>query len=258
MELTAEKMIENWERFLEFITCYVESPRKEKLLEFYKKHEERFMMMPASNKPQYHNCMPGGYIDHVCRVVDIALDTKDMWARYGSIINFTDEELVFSALNHDLGKFGTEENAAYIEQTDQWRKDKLNEVYTYNTKLEYMSVPDRGMWLMMSNGINLSRNEMMAIKLHDGLYDEANKPYLMSFAPESKPRTSLVYILHQADIAASRIEFEREWLPKLNSETVSESKPVKTTKATLKNKSLAAVGAKNNQLDSVINNFFKQ
>lgn len=49
MELTAEKMIENWERFLEFITCYVESPRKEKLLEFYKKHEERFMMMPASS-----------------------------------------------------------------------------------------------------------------------------------------------------------------------------------------------------------------
>ena len=86
------------------------------------------MMMPTSNRPQYHKRMPGGYIDHVCRVVDIALDTKDMWSRYGSIINFTDEELVFSALNHYLGKFGTEENAAYIEQTDQWRKDKLNEI----------------------------------------------------------------------------------------------------------------------------------
>jgi hypothetical protein len=34
--------------------------------------------------------------------------------------------------------------------------------------------------------------------------------------PEQKPRTSLPYILHQADLMAARIEFEREWLPKLN------------------------------------------
>ena len=34
--------------------------------------------------------------------------------------------------------------------------------------------------------------------------------------PEQKPRTSLPFILHQADLMAARIEFEREWLPKLN------------------------------------------
>jgi hypothetical protein len=33
--------------------------------------------------------------------------------------------------------------------------------------------------------------------------------------PEQKPRTSLPFILHQADLMAARIEFEREWLPKL-------------------------------------------
>ena len=32
---------------------------------------------------------------------------------------------------------------------------------------------------------------------------------------EQKPRTSLPFILHQADLMAARIEFEREWLPKL-------------------------------------------
>ena len=30
--------------------------------------------------------------------------------------------------------------------------------------------------------------------------------------PELKPRTSLVYIIHQADLMAARIEFEKEWL----------------------------------------------
>ena len=37
----------------------------------------------------------------------------------------------------------------------------------------------------------------------------------MAFMPEQKPRTSLPFIVHQADLLAARVEFEREWLPKL-------------------------------------------
>ena len=59
---------------------------------------------------------------------------------------------------------------------------------------------------------------MLTIQTHDGLYDEANKKYLISFMPEQKPRTSLPFIVHQADLMAARIEFEREWLPKLKGE----------------------------------------
>jgi hypothetical protein len=125
---------------------------------------------------------------------------------------------VFSAINHDLGKFGDENNASYIEQTDQWRRDKLNETYMFNDRLEYMTVPDRGLFLLMENGIQYTKNEFLAIRTHDGLYDEANKSYLYSFAPETKPRTAIMLVLHQADMLAARIEFEREWLPKLTGE----------------------------------------
>jgi hypothetical protein len=172
-------------------------------------------MMPASHKSQYHNCFPGGYVDHVNRVVDASLKITGVWGALGAIDTYTTEELVFSAINHDLGKFGDEQNAAYIEQTDQWRRDKLNETYMFNDRLEYMTVPDRGLLLLISNGIIPTKNEMIAIRTHDGLYDESNKAYLMGFTPETKPRTSLVYVLHQADLMAARIEFEKEWLPKL-------------------------------------------
>jgi len=187
------------------------------MLDFYKKHEERFVMMPASHRPQYHNCFPGGYIDHVNRVVSAALKIDAVWREMGMIATYTTEELVFSAINHDLGKFGDEEQPAYIEQTDQWRRDKLNETYMFNDRLEYMSVPDRGLHLLISNGILPTKNETLAIKLHDGLYDEANKSYLITFNPETKPRTSLIYVVHQADLLAARIEFEVEWLLKLTS-----------------------------------------
>jgi hypothetical protein len=58
----------------------------------------------------------------------------------------------------------------------------------------------------------------LAIQTHDGLYDKANEKYLLNFMPEQKPRTSLPFILHQADLMAARIEFEREWLPKFKEE----------------------------------------
>ena len=38
-----------------------------------------------------------------------------------------------------------------------------------------MSVPDRGLFLLKEHDIDYSKNEWLAIKLHDGIYDEANK-----------------------------------------------------------------------------------
>jgi hypothetical protein len=50
-------------------------------------------------------------------------------------------------------------------RTDQWRKDKLGEDYKFNNQLEYMSVPDRSLHLLMSHGITFSKNEMLAIQI---------------------------------------------------------------------------------------------
>jgi hypothetical protein len=216
--ITPEKIKDNWDLFINNINTYISPDRAELLVDFYTRHEERFMLMPASHKSQYHNCFPGGYIDHVNRVVEAALKIDKVWRDMDMFDTYTTEELVFSAINHDLGKFGDENNASYIEQTDQWRRDKLNETYMFNDRLEYMTVPDRGLFLLMENGIQYTKNEFLAIRTHDGLYDEANKSYLHSFAPETKPRTAIMLVLHQADMLAARVEFEREWLPKLTGE----------------------------------------
>jgi hypothetical protein len=174
------------------------------------------MLMPAAHKKEYHNAFPGGYVEHVLRVIRCALKQAELWNDEGADMStFTVEELVFSALNHDLGKMGSEEEESYIPQTDNWRKEKLGEDYMFNTKVPFASVPDRGLFLLQSHNIQYTFNEMIAIQTHDGLYDEANKKYLLSFMPEQKPRTSLPFILHQADLMAARIEFEREWLPRL-------------------------------------------
>ena len=227
------------------------------MVEFYKKYEERIILMPAAHKKEYHNSFPGGYVEHVNRVVKAALSLSATWEGFGADMStFTQEELVFSAINHDLGKMGDEENESYIPQTDQWRREKLGEDYMFNTKVPFASVPDRGLFMLQSHGIQYTFNEMLAIQTHDGLYDDGNKKYLFAFMPEQKPRTSLPFILHQADLMAARIEFEREWLPKLKGEN-SVEKPKENftlkSKSNLKSKALNTIKSEGlkNMLDSL-------
>jgi len=209
--------------------------------------------MPASHKKEYHSAFPGGYVDHVLRVVKGALKINNVWVEMGvDTSTYTIEELVFSALNHDLGKMGDEKNEAYIMQTDKWRKEKLGEDYMFNKELEFVSVPDRSLFLLQSHGITYTLNEMIAIQTHDGLYDEGNKKYLMGFLPEQKPRTSLPFILHQADLMAARIEFEEEWLATFKN-NVEKPKDNFTLKTKVEVKKDILKGKGNSKLQNLIN-----
>ena len=244
--LTAEQIQENWNELMNTIDKYISDPRKEALKTFYTKYQERLMMMPASHKRQYHNSMPGGYIEHVNRVVRCAIKQYKLWESEGAETNgFTKEELVFSAINHDLGKMGDENHESYIPQTDKWRKEKLGEDYMFNTQLPFASVPDRGLFMLQSHGVTYTFNEMVAIQTHDGLYDEANTKYIKTFLPEQKFRNPLPLILHQADLMAAYIEFRREYgqdigkdIKKTQTKNFSLS-----NKPTAKNKALETVGS---------------
>ena len=238
--LTAEQIQENWNELMDTINKHISGDRKDKMIEFYTKYQERLMMMPAAHKRQYHNAMPGGYIEHVNRVVRCAIKQYKLWVSEGAEVDgFTKEELIFSAINHDLGKMGDENHEAYIPQTDNWRRDKLGEDYMFNDKLAFASVPDRGLYMLQSHGIQYSFNEMLAIQTHDGLYDEANKKYLISFIPENKFRNPLPIILHQADMMAAYIEFRREMGPDMGKDKA----PVAKKSTPAKNKALGSVGS---------------
>jgi hypothetical protein len=250
MELTAEQIQSNWDKFIGYINAYITDPRREKLIEFYTKHEDEVAIMPASHKKAYHNAFPGGYVDHVNRVIEAALEFNKTWLMFGVEENFTVEELVFSALNHDLGKMGDGKEYAHKPSQDKWRKENLGEMYTFNKKLSYMSVPERSIKLLVDAGITPTENEWLSIRLHDGLYDPANEPYLKNYMPELKPRTSLIFIIHQADLMASRIEFEKEWLPKFSNNT---EKKQPSKKLDVKTKALGSIKSEGlkNMLDSL-------
>ena len=246
--LTAEQIQKNWETFCQNIETWITGDRKQNLLKFYEKYADRVMMMPAAHKKEYHNAFPGGYVDHVNRVVECCFRINDVWTEMGvDTSTYTYEELAFSAINHDLGKMGSEDQESYIPQTDKWRKEKLGEDYMFNKQVPFSSVPDRGLFLLQSHGVQYTFNEMLSIQTHDGLYDVANEKYLKAYMPEQKPRTSLPFIVHQGDLMAARIEFEKEWLPKFKNSVPPQKKNFTLnpeSKKSTKDKALSQIESK--------------
>ena len=107
MKFTEEELLKNWDTFINLIKDHISEPRKTSLIKMYEEFQEDLMLAPASGNENYHNCFIGGYIDHVIRVVNCSIKLHDVWGELGAdITGFTKEELIFSAINHDLGKAG--------------------------------------------------------------------------------------------------------------------------------------------------------
>ena len=210
MKLDEKQIKQNWVDLLGRIKHQFNGERQDKLLKMYNHFAERMMFAPASSREHYHNCFVGGYVDHVLRVMDCAFELYNTWASAGAHQeNYTLEELMFAALNHDLGKIGDLENDTYIPNTSEWHRKNQGALYTVNPKTEFSLVPDRSLFLLQHFGITYTWNEFLGIRIHDGMYEEANKPYLVSFNPDSRLKSNLPLILHQADMLASRVEYER-------------------------------------------------
>ena len=72
-----------------------------------------------------------------------------------------------------------------------------------------MTVTDRAIFLLQHFGIVLTPNEYIGLRLTDGLYEEANKTYYMNWSKDNTLRTNIAYILHQADMMATHIEYDQ-------------------------------------------------
>ena len=205
-QLTAEQIQENWYKLRDLLTDTFEGERLEKLNEMYDYFEERMCMAPASGKEHFHNAHVGGYVEHVLHVIDCAVQLKEVWVNNNAKINFTDEELIFAAMHHDLGKVGDLDKDYYVPQDSEWHRKNRGEIFTHNGELSYMTVTDRAIFLLGHFQIPMSENEYIGLRLTDGLYEEANKSYYISWNPDWGLKSNIAYVLHAADSMATHIE----------------------------------------------------
>ena len=227
--LKANKIEENWESLIQLIEDNFEGERKEKLLEMYSHFKERMMFAPASSKEHFHNAFPGGYVEHVLNITNAVKKVYQTWVECGANINFTEEEMLFATIHHDLGKVGDDSEDYYIPNESEWHRKNQGKIYTSNPKLQYMNISDRSLWLLQKFDVKLNQTEYIGIKLADGLYDEGNKSYYMSFNPDFELQSNLAHIIHQADMIASKTERDK-WKYQTEETKVNISKPTNNIK----------------------------
>jgi hypothetical protein len=192
MSLTPEEIESNWRKFQSFLEKL--GDRSPAAIQMTDALGERLALCPASAKKDYHNATPGGLVDHSLRVLGNAIRLS---GAFGWKIQ--KDSLIIATLFHDLGKVGDHESDYYIPQTDQWRIDKLGEEYTYNKDMQYMTVPDRSVYLCQYFGLKLTKDEFLAIKLNDGQYADENAAYKLK-------EPMLADVVHMADLISTKQE----------------------------------------------------
>ena len=239
MNITEKQIAQNWEELTKRIEDNFDGDRKNSLLKLYSDFSEQMMMAPASGIEHFHNCFPGGYVDHVLRVMSCAERLYSQWEEMGAdMSNYTHEELMFCALNHDLGKVGDKDNDYYVPNPSEWHRKNQGKIYDPNPNIQHMTVPHRSIWLLSQYNIQFSQNEMIGILTHDGVYDSANDAYLKPWGKEKALWNNLPIVLHHADHMASRIEYEN-WKNGNKIKQAVNSKPKFTKKPSTKKLSTA-------------------
>src|SRR6056300_1211914 len=221
---TAEELVENYEKFRKLINQTFTGERLESLNKMYDHFEERMIYTPASSVEHYHNAFPGGYIDHVLRVTRNALKVYDLYEELGmGMGDYDRENLIFTALHNDLGKLGTPEMDYYIKNDSEWHVKNQGKIYKTNPKIHWMNLNDRTMYNLQYFGVKYTEEEMIGMRLTDGLYDENNKEYYIKYNNDDRLATSIPFIMHTADQMAAIYENKR-WEAEMN--------PVKSTRKT--------------------------
>ena len=71
--LTAEQILENYNKHIAIINRYIDSERRGQVVTMLESLGDNYVMSPASGKSWYHNAFAGGYVEHVNRVVETAV-----------------------------------------------------------------------------------------------------------------------------------------------------------------------------------------
>jgi hypothetical protein len=202
--LSEESIVDNYNKFIKLIEA---DSRRSELLSMYEALGDALLSAPASSRSYYHNCYPGGYLEYVLRVVDTSLKLAGTYKELGGGIDFTKQELIFVALHHAVGKLGTVEGPNYIPQDSDWHR-KRGELYKLNDNIQYFKIADRTLMLLQKYGISLTEKEWLAIKLSDGMYEDSNKSYFLSYGPASIT-TNLPHVLHWATNITTSIQKQK-------------------------------------------------
>ena len=195
-----DNLVNEFERLL-FST---KRPGIEKLVEYIRKTD--FYTAPASTK--YHGCHEGGLLEHSLNVYKCLMAKKNSETWREVFQNITDENIIITALLHDLCKT----NFYVVEMKNKKVYSETGTKMDSNGRYDWVSVPGYSIEdknpmghgeksvIMIMNFIKLVPNETYGILFHMGFTLPKEEWNTLSAAIQKHP---FIIAVHEADLEAT-------------------------------------------------------
>ena len=195
-----DNLVNEFERLL-FST---KRPGVEKLVEYIRKTD--FYTAPASTK--YHGCHEGGLLEHSLNVYKCLMAKKNSETWREVFQNITDENIIITALLHDLCKT----NFYVVEMKNKKVYSETGTKMDSNGRYDWVSVPGYSIEdmnpmghgeksvIMIMNFIKLVPNETYGILFHMGFTLPKEEWNTLSAAIQKHP---FILAVHEADLEAT-------------------------------------------------------
>lgn len=169
MKLSAETLEKNWTTF----NSLLKSACGEKVDSLFDTFGERIIMCPLNLKEDQGGAYPGAMVEHA---LSLAMQMRKMNKSFNMEIDSF--SIIKTALLHNIGRVGDENNQLFVNQDSDWHREKLGQMYKYNENIPKMSISHRTLYILQSFGIELTRDEWLAIQIAHGSHFEENRYYV--------------------------------------------------------------------------------
>ena len=193
--LTLEQSLAEYGRFYDLLDKYVSKERVVKIKEFFGSRELTLSSSPYSIIEGQVGAFAGGYIISVNKLIESALVLDRVWDKFNTTKQYTTEELVFAAAFCEVGKIGTNDEPFFLLNDNEWEVKNRKILFKYNPNITNFKYSDRAIYVLQQEGIKITENEYLAIKLYNSLCDEENNFY---FRRDVELKSKLHIILNQA------------------------------------------------------------
>lgn len=185
-----DQLVSQFEKYSEVLKKVIESEPAKDICETL---GERLLMCPRGLTEQ-DGGSPG---ELIAFSLEVASAAKALSKTFGHT-----KSLVKVSLLHELGKLGglKSDEDLYLIQESEWHREKLGQVYKYNDNCPKMNIAHRTLWILSHFGIELSREEWVAINVSQGMHLPENQFYANSLGAVSAGLLSArLSVLHGQD-----------------------------------------------------------
>jgi len=131
--------------------------------------KSRFYISPNSTSTERCGCFEGGLICHSVNVTQLMMKMRSAIAP-----SVSEESTAFVGMFHVLGKVGSVEQPYFLQQSEDWKKNKG---WLYEINSDYLQLTPAQQTLQLLNrfGVKVSDEEWQALTFQDGQYSQAGK-----------------------------------------------------------------------------------